>query len=51
MNLQEAYNLIDNVCRQVSLSRDGHIQLQQALEAIKEELDKKDEPKKSSKTE
>lgn len=43
--IQEAYKLVDQICASVSLSREAHIRVQQALDIIKEEIEKKDEPK------
>lgn len=45
MTKQEAIQLIDNVLAQVSLPREGHVKLQQAMEVIKSLEQKVEEPK------
>ena len=47
IKVQKAFEMIEQVCAATSLSRDGHIRLQQALELIKEEIEKKDEKSKT----
>ena len=57
MTVEEALQMIDTVCAQVQLNRQGHIQLQTAIEVIRSavmddgktassEEDKQDEPAK-----
>lgn len=41
MKTEEALKLIDQVCAQVSLSREGHIKVQAALDVLKEAIEKK----------
>lgn len=36
MNAQEALQILDNVCSQVSLNREAHVKIQQAVEVLKE---------------
>ena len=36
MTVTEALKLIDNVCAQVSLNRDGHVKIQEALRIVRD---------------
>ena len=50
MKLQEAFKLIEQICVSVSLTRDGHLRVQQALDVIKKEIEKKDKQVKTEST-
>ena len=50
MKPQDALEFVDRICSQVSLNREGHIQLQIAIRVLKEKINgKKPEPQKKTK--
>jgi len=42
MTAEEAINLLDSICAQVSLNRETHLKVQQAITALKAAIAKKD---------
>lgn len=44
MTPQEAITLLDNICAQISLNRETHVKVQQAIAALKAATAKADQP-------
>jgi len=42
MTKEEALQILDNICAQVSLNREGHVKLQQAIEVLREAIQPKE---------
>jgi len=40
MDIEEALNIIENICSQVQLNREGHVKIQAAMLTIRAELNK-----------
>lgn len=38
MTVEEALQMLDNICAQVSLNREGHMKLQQALNVVRSKI-------------
>lgn len=51
ITLEDAVKMIDNICAQVSLNREGHIRLQMAIKVIKDNLPKEPEAREEKKSE
>lgn len=44
MTKEEAVNLLDNICAQISLNRETHIKVQQAIAVLKADNEKPKDP-------